>query len=195
MDAETVRLLVTTSGVVIAGLGGAGVTAFVNRKNVQDAHKAERSLWELTKRNEQEEALKSKKEEIYINFLVTLDRYQSLLNRALFNAPKMWDEEEIFQQRQELQALMNTADLLNGTEEVVGAMNNMLSATTRFMLPIEDAINAKRPAEQGSKLIDLTNQVTSAKAALVISMRSSLGQYPEGLAEAIRLRRTEGIKP
>jgi hypothetical protein len=36
MDAETIRLIVTATAAVVAGLGGAALTAVINRKNTKD---------------------------------------------------------------------------------------------------------------------------------------------------------------
>ena len=62
VDQETVRLIITASAAIVAGLGGAGLTAWINRKNTVQSLAAaadrDHATW-----------LRSQKQEAYAEFL------------------------------------------------------------------------------------------------------------------------------
>lgn len=72
MDPETIRLIVTASGAVIAGLGGAGITGWINRKNTTATLHATRQThedqWLRTHAREHEVWLRDRREESYVAF-------------------------------------------------------------------------------------------------------------------------------
>jgi hypothetical protein len=62
MDAETIRMMITAGTAIVAGLGGAGLTALINRRNTKDtlasARAQDHSTW-----------LRNKKQEAYSDFV------------------------------------------------------------------------------------------------------------------------------
>lgn len=169
----------TTCGVVVAGLGGAGVTAYVNRRNVRDAHKAERELWELGRSHEQMEALQAKKEELYVRFLVTLDEYMSTLGQSHFQIPRRLDPTKIYRLRQDLQNMLKTVTLFRDTAFVEKTMMDTLSATTRFLGVIEDSINEDREVD-GAAFDKANEEVITQQVLMIVAMRLSLGHFISG---------------
>lgn len=85
MDAETIRLIITAGAAVIAGLGGAALTAIINRKNTKDTLASARlSNEEQSQRTlEREHAtwLRDKKQEAYIDFLTLAESMIHQLNQ------------------------------------------------------------------------------------------------------------------
>lgn len=69
MDTETLRLIVTATAAVVAGLGGATLTAVINRKNTKDtlasARLANEEQWEQTQHREHALWLRDQKLEAY----------------------------------------------------------------------------------------------------------------------------------
>lgn len=62
MDAETIRMMITAGTAIVAGLGGAGLTALINRRNTKDtlasAQAQDHATW-----------LRNKKQEAYSDFV------------------------------------------------------------------------------------------------------------------------------
>lgn len=73
MEAEILRLIVTSTAVVVAGLGGATLTAVINRKNTKDtlasAQLASKEQWDQTQQREHALWLRDQKLEAYTEFL------------------------------------------------------------------------------------------------------------------------------
>ncbi|BCW78312.1 hypothetical protein [Arthrobacter sp. NicSoilC5] len=83
MDQETIRLIGTLMGAVIAGLGGALIAGGYNRKNTQatiEASKdqwnrdrsAQHEQWQRDRASEHEKWLRDRKVDAYVNFLLQL---------------------------------------------------------------------------------------------------------------------------
>jgi hypothetical protein len=79
MDAETARLLVTAAAAVIAGLGGAGLTGWFNRKNttasLEAARETNREQWRQTREREHEVWLRDHRLEACVAFFDEAERF------------------------------------------------------------------------------------------------------------------------
>lgn len=90
MDAETIRLIITASVALIAGLGGAGVTAAINRRNTIDTLAASRLVAETQLRETQNREhavwLRDQKQEAYTAFMVLAQSLQQQVVGTDFTA-------------------------------------------------------------------------------------------------------------
>ncbi|WP_159702613.1 hypothetical protein [Arthrobacter sp. 18067] len=87
MDQETIRLIVTAAGALLAGWGGAALTSYINRRNTTDtlaaSERSSKEQWERTKSREHELWVRDQKQEAYAEFVLKADK-------AVSDAQSMW---------------------------------------------------------------------------------------------------------
>lgn len=77
MDTILINQLVTTSGVIVAALGGAGLTSWINRRNTLDTRDAAADLWQREQSREHASWMREKKLEAYTTFLKMMSTFNA----------------------------------------------------------------------------------------------------------------------
>ncbi|WP_024816985.1 hypothetical protein [Arthrobacter sp. 31Y] len=87
MDQETIRLIITAAGALLAGWGGAALTSYINRRNTTDtlaaSERSSKEQWERTQNREHELWVRDQKQEAYAEFVLKADK-------AVSDASSMW---------------------------------------------------------------------------------------------------------
>ncbi|WP_284751106.1 hypothetical protein [Arthrobacter sp. efr-133-R2A-120] len=99
MDAETLRLLITAGTAIVAGLGGAGLTAYINRRNTTDSLASARATtdeqWKRTQEREHTTWLRDQKMEAYTTFMLRAQSIHAEISAARFEEIPDVDPEEL----------------------------------------------------------------------------------------------------
>lgn len=99
MDAETLRLLITAGTGVVAGLGGAGLTSFINRRNTIDSLASARATideqWKRTQEREHSTWLRDQKMEAYTTFMLRAQSMHAEISAVGFDEIPDVDPDEL----------------------------------------------------------------------------------------------------
>lgn len=120
MDQQTISQLVTGTVAVVAGLGGASLTAFINRKNTKDTLEAARltneEQWERTQEREHSTWVRGQKQEAYAEFLATVDL---VFRPSAADAPRdFWTPELKVRRTFNRLKLVGSTDAINRAEQI-----------------------------------------------------------------------------
>ncbi|MDQ0030148.1 hypothetical protein [Arthrobacter bambusae] len=109
MDAETIRLLITAGTAIVAGLGGAGVTAAINRKNTKDTLNSTRSAqfeqWRLSQERDREIWLRDQKLQAYTDFMLKAQSLHASLDTLNFRTAPQTNPKELIVERGKVKIL------------------------------------------------------------------------------------------
>ncbi|MGJ3189834.1 hypothetical protein [Paenarthrobacter sp. FR1] len=87
MDQETIRLIITATAALLAGWGGSGLTAYINRRNTTDtlaaSERSRNEQWDRTESREHEVWVRDQKQQAYADFVLEADK-------AVSDARSMW---------------------------------------------------------------------------------------------------------
>jgi hypothetical protein len=87
MDGETVRLVATAAGAVIAGLGGAGIAGWFNSKNTKATIEAAKVQAGLVREQEHAQWLRDRKVRCYADFLAHMREIDTFVSNFHGNKP------------------------------------------------------------------------------------------------------------
>jgi hypothetical protein len=125
VDQQTISLIVTGTVAVVAGLGGASLTSFINRKNTKDTLNAARltseEQWERTQEREHSAWVRGEKQEAYVEFLTTVD---AVFKPPLADAPRDFWTPEL-----KVRSTFNRLKLVGSTDAISRAHQIKLCAT------------------------------------------------------------------
>lgn len=87
VDQETIRLIITAAAALLAGWGGSGLTAYINRRNTTDtlaaSERSSKEQWDRTESREHEVWVRDQKQQAYADFVLKADK-------AVSDARNMW---------------------------------------------------------------------------------------------------------
>jgi hypothetical protein len=172
MDPETFRLLISTAGVVVSGLGGALMTAHFNGKNAERTHEAQRKMWTLEQNHARQESQRIQKEDDYRNLLLSLDAYQLLLTRAFTADPILLDRQEAIEAERKFKAAAAHVTLFNDDPQLEDAINGAAWELSYVVEQIEEAMK-----QQVSPVLtpqNLTALVALHRTNILTAMRKDL---------------------
>ncbi|WP_159702611.1 hypothetical protein [Arthrobacter sp. 18067] len=183
MDQQTLTLtsqLITGSVALVAGLGGASLTAFINRKNTKESLAAARltaeDQWQKTQEQSHANWLREQKQEAYSQLLAT--------THAIFEIPD-WaaPKEGVDRSLVELQMVYNRV-------RMVGASSVRLSSTQMVACALKavDFAGQRRTLEQRKEDGD---QDDKALLELMSELLENLNSYHEVVDEFVKEVRKE----
>jgi hypothetical protein len=173
MDAETIRLLISTSGGVVAGIAAAIVAGYFNRKNTSDTLADNLIRVELQHSFEHRKILRDQKSALYAELITALNMGTAEIGRAHFEKPRRFDMGALRSATWKARETGWKIFLLPGVDNLAEPVMAANKAQLELLGIVEDSINTGTPAVEAD-FQKATADYEGALAALTSALRADL---------------------